>query len=254
MPLGKTSAVVGLLFVAACNSVTVGGGSGGPVTGSAGPVSTQGTVELKRCEAPVAAVALSTQQAGTTLVQFGLPGNALPAMRLITQQSNCFRVVNRDAGLEAAQTERALQQQGQLKSGANFGGGQIVAADYTIMVEVLVNNPSAGGAGIGAALLNFIPYVGGLAGAVAGGVRTQEAQVLLTIIDNRSSVQVASVTGKASGTSFSLGGAGGGFGGSTLALGGAGGFENTAQGKVVMGAMIDATNQLVPQVSGLGKR
>jgi hypothetical protein len=96
-------------------------------------------------------------------------------------------------------------------------------------------------------MLGFVPYVGGVASLVAGGVRFQEAEVLLTLVDNHTSEQITTTTGKASGTSFSLGG--GGFGGGVGGM--AGGFADTDQGKVVMGAMVDAVNQIVPQVAAL---
>ncbi len=160
-------------------------------------------------------------------------------MRLIAQQSGCFRIVNRDIALQSLQTERALQQQGQLQAGSNFGGGQVVAADYVVMVEILVNNKSSGG--IGASALGFIPYVGGVASLVASGIKFQEAQVLLTLVDNHTSVQMMSATGKGSGSSFNLGG--------SISTVQAGGYMDTDQGKVVMAAMIDGLNQLIPQMN-----
>lgn len=237
------AAISAAVLVAACT--TVGGGPGSPASGNAGPAGSQGSVELHRCTAPVATVEVATEQAPTVLIAYGLPGDPVPAMRLLAQQSNCFRIVNRDVGLQALQTERALQQQGALQKNATFGSGQVIAADYTIMVEVLVNN--ANSAGVGAAALGFIPYVGGVASLVAGGMRFQEAQVLLTLVDNHTSEQLTTATGKGSGTSFSLGGAGIGL----TAAGAAGGFMDTDQGKVVMAAMIDGLNQIEPQIQSL---
>lgn len=248
--LRRTGAMVALcaLSLTACGGVQVGGGKGGPVTGSAGPAGSHGSVELNRCPGTArVTVSITTEQQAYMLIQFGLPGNPLPAMRLIAQQSNCVRIVNRDAGLQAGQTERALAAQGQLRRGANFGQGQIIAADYTILVEVMVNNSNAGGMGAGA-ILGMVPFAGPFLAMGAAGMRSQEAQVLLTLIDTRSSEQIMTATGKASGTSWSLGGGAGGFGGGIAGLGGAGGWESTDQGKVVMGAMIDAFNQLEPHM------
>jgi len=233
-------------LVSACT--TVGGGTGSPASGSAGPSGSQGSVALHRCSAPIATISIATEQQPTILISYGLPGNPLPAMRLLAQQTNCFRIVNRDVALQTMETERALQQQGQLRKGSNFGGGQIIAADYTIMVEVLVNNSNSGG--IGAAALGFIPYVGGVASLVAGGMRFQEAQVLLTLVNNHTSEQMSTATGKGSGTSFSLGGAGLTF----VAAGAAGGYMDTDQGKVVMAAMVDGLNQIEPQIQQLNAK
>lgn len=233
-----------LASLTACT--TVGGGTGSPVSGSAGPVSSNGSVELNRCTKPVATVAISTDQQPSTLVSYGLPANPLPAMRLIAQQSNCFRIVNRDVALQRIQTEQALANSGQLRPGSGFGAGQLVAADYTIMVEILVNSSNSGGVGAAAASYgaSFIPYVGGLASMVAGGIEFKEAQVLLTVVDNHTSLQVISATGNGSGTGFSLGAA--------FSSTSAGGYMDSDQGKVVMAAMVDAVNKLIPQL-GVGE-
>lgn len=235
------------------NAVTVGGGKDGPVTGSAGQGQAEGTVELRRCPAPIATVALELSRSQNKEVFFvnQLPSDPLPAMRLIAQQSGCFRIVHRDIAFRNIETERRLEQSGELKKGSGFGGGQIVAADYTVLVEVIVSNPNAGGARAGAVLGAF-GLTGMVLGGVLGGIRTQEAGVVLTLVDNRSSLQEASASGKASGSSFDLGGILGGASGGAFGVGGAGGYENTDQGKVVMGAMIDALNNLTPLVPQRG--
>ena len=241
-----------LLLMSGCAGVQVGGGKDAPAYGSAGPAGNKGSVELHHCSAPVATVSISSQQPMSFMQYYGVQGDPTTPMRLIAQQSGCFRIVNRDVALQTMNTERALQQQGQLRN-KTFGGGQVIGADYVIMVEVPVNNANSGGFGGAAAAvgLSMIPFVGGFAALAAGGVRTQEAQVMLTLVDNHSSEQLTTAMGKASGTSFSLGGGGLGFGAGGAGLGMAGGYANTDQGKVVMGAMIDALNQLIPQLEAL---
>ena len=64
---------------------------------------------------------------------------------------------------------------------------------------------------------------------------------MLTLVDNRSGVQVAASEGSASKSDFA--GFGSLFGGS--AGGGLGGYQNTAQGKVITAAFMDAYNQMV---------
>jgi hypothetical protein len=78
-------------------------------------------------------------------------------------------------------------------------------------------------------------------GAIAGSIRTNEAAVMLTLIDNRSGVQIAASQGASKNTDFSLGGLliGGGAGA------GLGGYSNTPQGKVVVAAFTDAYNQMI---------
>jgi hypothetical protein len=231
-------------MLAAC--VTVGGeGKDTPISGSAGADGSQGTVELTRCAAPVATVTTSLQRVNQqVLVQVGLGSDPLPALRLIMQQSNCVRIVHRDVVLATMQQERALAQSGELQNKAAFGKGQLVAADYTILPEITFADNNTGGVGLGLAQLGgFLGLPGAIAGGALAGMRFKEAQVLLTLVDNRTGVQLAVVSGRGSGTSF--GGLGGVLGTAT-AVGG--GYSNTNEGKVVMAAMVDALNKLVPQL------
>jgi hypothetical protein len=78
-------------------------------------------------------------------------------------------------------------------------------------------------------------------GSIVGGIKTNEASTLLTLVDNRSGVQVGVAEGSASNTDLGLGGFLGGVG----AAGGLGGYTNTPQGKVIAGAFMDSYNQLV---------
>ena len=80
-----------------------------------------------------------------------------------------------------------------------------------------------------------------MVGAIAGGIRTNEAATMLTLVDNRSGVQIAASQGASKNTDFSLGGVllGGGAGA------GLGGYSNTPQGKVVVAAFTDAYNEMI---------
>lgn len=115
----------------------------------------------------------------------------------------------------------------------------MVAADYAMSPSITFSNNDAGGIGGGLA-----GFGGGWLGILAGGLKFKEASTLLTVVDNRSSVQVAAAEGSAKNTDFSL--FGGAFGG---ALGGAGGgYKNTAEGKVIVGAFTDSYNNIVQAV------
>jgi len=96
--------------------------------------------------------------------------------------------------------------------------------------------------GLGSALA-FVPYLG-MIGALAGNLRTSEASTTLTLVDNRSGVQLAAAEGSSSKTDF---GAWGGVFGSSAA-GGLGGYTNTAEGKILAAAFADAYNRLVSAV------
>lgn len=214
-------------------------------TGSAaGSTSTNANSALERCAAPLGTVSLvENQQADWYTIlrnEYKLPPTA-SLLRLLIQQSNCFVVVERSAaGMKAMNRERELMASGQMRGGSNFGGGQMVASDYSLSPEIVFSNDNAGG--IGGALGGLIGGTGGRAiAAIAGGMNTKEASALLTLVDNRSGVQVAASEGSASKTDIdvfgSIFGAGGG--------GGLGGYTNTAQGKVIAAAFTDAYNQMV---------
>jgi peptidoglycan hydrolase-like protein with peptidoglycan-binding domain len=195
--------------------------------------------DLERCDRPFGTIAViedqNTDWYRVLSGQYRLT-STVPVLRLLIQQSNCFIVVDRGRGMAMMQQERALQQSGELRAGSNFGTGQMVAADYAMAPEVLFSERGTGGLGGAVGAVG-----GGLLGAIAGSIRTNEAATLLTLVDNRSGVQVAVAEGSAKNTDMNLGGflLGGGAGA------GLGGYTNTPQGKVIAGAFKNAYNQLV---------
>lgn len=210
---------------------------------AAGGSSTNTNSALEKCAAPLGTVSLiENQSAGWYTIltrEYKLPPTS-NLLRLLIQQSNCFVVVERSAaGMNAMNRERALQQSGEIRQGSNFGKGQVVSSDYGLSPEIVFSQNDAGGMAAG---------IGGLFGSggralagLAGNTKTREASAMLTLIDNRSGVQVAASEGSASKTDW------GGFGtllGSS-AGGGISGYSNTAQGKVVAAAFMDAYNQMV---------
>jgi len=217
-------------------TMATGAAAGGATDGASG--------QLERCSAPLGTVSLiENQQAGWYTIlrnEYKLPPTA-NLLRLLVQQSNCFIVVERSAaGMNAMTRERALMQSGEMRQGSNMGGGQMVASDYGLTPEVVFNNNNAGGAAasLGGAIGG---RYSGLIGALGGSMNTKEASTLLTLIDNRSGVQVAASEGSASKTDF--GAMGQLFGGS--GSGSIGGYSNTAEGKVIAAAFMDAFNQMV---------
>jgi curli biogenesis system outer membrane secretion channel CsgG len=218
-------------------------------TGSAGGESSQGAnLALEKCDSPMGTVSLTEDQEGDwyrVFTQEYKLGSTIQPLRLLIQQSNCFVVVERGRAFQNIERERALQRSGELRQNSSFGQGQLVSADYSITPEVLVSarDTSGGGGGIaggrgrGAVAL-------GLLGAIAGSFRTNEASTMLTIIDNRSGVQIAAAEGSSKNTDFNVGAAL--FGSSAGAVGG--GYTNTPQGKVVIAAFTDAYNNIVKAI------
>lgn len=214
-------------------------------TGSAaGATSTNTNSALEKCQSPLGTVSLiENQSAGWYTIltnEYRLPPTA-NLLRLLIQQSNCFVVVERSAaGMNAINRERGLQQSGEMRAGSNFGKGQMVSSDYGLSPEIVFSQDNTGGMGVALGGL-----LGGGAGralaAVGAGTKTREASALLTMIDNRSGVQIAASEGSASKTDF--GGFGALLGGA--AAGGVSGYSNTPQGKVVAAAFMDAFNLMV---------
>ena len=239
---------VGALFLAGCQTTDMQMGSQSAktvATGSAaGTASANASGALERCASPLGTVSLiENQSAGWYTIlrnEYKLPPTA-NLLRLLVQQSNCFVVVERGAaGMNAMSRERDLMASGEMRQGSNFGRGQMVASDYGLSPEIVFSNSNAGGVGGGLGGLVGGRYSGVLA-AVGGNLQTKEASALLTLIDNRSGVQVAASEGSASKTDFGAFGSVFGSGGA----GGLGGYTNTAQGKVISAAFMDAFNQMV---------
>lgn len=211
-----------------------------PATGAAGGATAENASgQLERCDKPFGTIAVVEDQNASWYHvlsgQYRLT-STVPVLRLLMQQSNCFIVVDRGRAMSNMQQERALQQSGELRAGSNFGKGQMVSADYSMTPEVLFSERGTGGLGAAAGAIG-----GGVVGALVGSMKTNEASTLLTLVDNRSGVQVGVAEGSAKNTDFGLGGLIGGGG----AAAGLGGYTNTPQGKVIAGAFMDSYNQLV---------
>ena len=214
-------------------------------TGAAGGATAANeSSQLQKCSSPLGTVSLvENQDAGWYTIlrdEYKLPPTS-NLLRLLIQQSNCFVVVERGAaGMRAMDRERQLMGSGEMRGGSNFGRGQMVASDYGLSPEIIFSNSDAGS--IGGALGGLLGGRGGaVAAAIGGGLKTREASAMLTLVDNRSGVQVSASEGSASKCDFA--GFGGLFG--ATAGGAIGGYQNTAQGKVLTAAFMDAYNQMV---------
>lgn len=171
-------------------------------------------------------------------------------IKLFVNRSRCFTLVDRGRGMERMQAERDLAASGDLRGGSNIGRGQVRAADYVLVPDLISQNADASGNRIGG-------LIGGLIGnrtaaAVLGGIdiSRKTADVLLTVTDMRSSEQVAMAEGHASHTDLGWAGGATVFRGG-LVGGGATGYSNTELGQVVTLAYLQAYTDLVGQLGGL---
>lgn len=217
------------------------GAAGAPVTGSASASgATAAAPSLERCDKPFGTIAVvqPQDQVSIALQKFNLPPpNAL--LRLMIQQSNCFQVVERGAGMQNIMQERALAQGGQLQSGSNIGKGQLVTADFLLTPEIAFSENNSGGAALGA-IGGAFGFFGSVVGAIASGIKFKQAQTTLLLADSRSGIQVAAAQGSVEKADWGVGGFLGGVG--------AGAYTNTAEGKVVAAALLDNYNNIVKSI------
>jgi curli biogenesis system outer membrane secretion channel CsgG len=177
-------------------------------------------------------------------------GSPEALIKVFVMRSHCFTLVDRGKGMAAVERERALASGGELRQGSNMGKGQIKAADYVLVPDLVSQNSNAGGNGLGGVVGSF---VGGHAGAIIGGINIQSktADVVLTVTDVRSTEQLAMEEGHADKTDLSWSAGGGGWGAWGFAAAGAYGYDNTEIGQVITLAYLDAYSKLVDQLGGL---
>lgn len=181
-------------------------------------------------------------------------GQQLPApsklIKVFVNKSRCFTLVDRGAGMGAAMRERELASSGELRARSNIGKGQIKAADYVLVPDLISSNSNAGGNAIGGMIGGLI---GGNVGALVGGVnfKKKTADVVLTLTDVRSSEQVAMAEGNARKTDIGWGAGGGLFTGGGIGGLGVDSYANTEIGQVITLAYLQAYTQLVGELGGL---
>jgi curli biogenesis system outer membrane secretion channel CsgG len=205
--------------------------------------------EIPRCAQPLGNLAVEEPQRNWwSELKLGSP-EAL--IKVFVQQSGCFSMVDRGAGLAAAQRERALASGGGLQQGSNVGGGQIVAADYVLVPDIISQNGRASGNSLGGALGGLLG--GPVLGAIAGGIsfNSSTADVTLAITNVRTTQVMATIDGHSKKTDIGFGVGGGLFGGGGFGAAGATGYNNTEIGQVITLAYLDAYTKLVDQLGGL---
>lgn len=237
-----------LLALAGCgkSSTTLGEG-GSVISGSAGPAGAHdASHQLVKCDAPVATMALVENPNGYSYSSsYQLPSSPVPLVRLLAQQSGCFRVVDRAAGLKATVREQELKDAGILRQQGNtVGKGKGYEAQYSLTPSLTFSERDAGRQ-IGG-ILQAIPYLNKLVGA-AEQVKMKQAQAALLLTDNETTEQVAAATGSVEVADLGMGGA---MLGKLGGVSGAG-WSNSNEGKVIAAAFLDAHNQLVAQVREL---
>ncbi len=195
------------------------------------------TPELPHCAAPIGTVAIQEPQRDWWS-PLGL-SNPEALLKLMAGRSNCLRVVARGQAMEMRQAERSLGDSGELQRGQNFGKGQVVAADYIIIPDIVESNGNSGGMNIGGIGRAF----GGPFGAIAGNInlKSSSAHTLITLVNARTTEQEYVAEGISKKTDIGFGGGGGGWDWGLVG----GGYSNTDVGKVISVAYINAFADLI---------
>lgn len=215
---------------------------------------------LPKCDAPIGTVALVEAKQDNASGQLP-PGLAalmnmaraqqglstaraepIPLLKAIMAQSGCFQVVDRGAGFDALQRERALASGGQVNGAAP--SATIMPVDYLLTAEVVYQDENAGSRGGGLGGIG-----GGLAGLAGLNQKKIESQTMLTLVEVRTGLQSAVATGSARKRDLKF--AGGGLVGLGLGLFGS---QSTDISKVTAAALVDAYGKMVPQVQAARAR
>lgn len=246
-------ALVCMIGLAGCGKQEAGtelGKGGSVVSGSAGPTGAKNaSKELLTCDAPIAVVSLVENKGGYIGIgRGGLPESPLPLVRVLMQQSGCFRIVDRNSGLEQTINEQVLKDKGVLRSDetGNVKKGRGLVAQYSVVPSLTFSEQDAG-RNIGGILsaVGLDKFVG-----LASQVKFKEAQVVLLLTDNETTEQLSSSTGSARTTDLGLGGLAIGKSGGAAGMG----WSNTNEGKVISAAFLDAHNNLVTQAKTLAAK
>lgn len=222
-----------VIFIAAASTALV-------IAGSAAAAD-KTSADVEHCARPIGTVAIEDAQRDWWS-PLGL-SNPEALIKLLAGRSNCLSVVARGQALAMRNQERAMADNGELQRGSNMGRGQVKAADYIIIPDIVDSNSNSGGGGLaGAALSGFGHHLGGFGGVLGGiSIKSSSAHTLITLVNARTTEQEYVAEGLSKKNDIGLGG--GGFGSWGGVVGG--GYSNTSIGQVISVAYINAFNDLV---------
>ena len=102
-------------------------------------------------------------------------------IKVFVMKSGCFTLLDRGEGFAMAQQERALASGGELQGGSNVGMGQVKAADYIMVPDIVSKNGNSGGTNVGGILGGFL---GGGVGALVSSINISSKTADLVRADN----------------------------------------------------------------------
>lgn len=232
----KSAVAIGLAFYVTTPAASFAQAK--PTSGQ--KLQTQAAAEIPHCPRKLGTLSIVDGDDPSGWSQYNL-ASPQKVLRAIVQRSGCFNLVDRGAGLGAAEKERAIGGNLGLQRGANVGQGQIKAADYVLVAEVQGGNSNASGTAVAGAVGALM---GGRAGALIGGIKTKkvEANTVLSLTNVRTTETMSVQEGYAVKNDIGWGAGGGG-----LSWGGVvgGGYEDTDIGRVITLAFINAYSKMV---------
>lgn len=201
---------------------------------------------IPKCAAPYGSVALTEPSGGGGWWQTYDLENPEALIKYYITESGCFTLLDRGAGLQMGMNERALSESGGLQTGSNIGGGQLVAADFFMVPDLVADDDDKGGSAIGGLIGG---QVGGSLGGIIGGVKTKklEADTILTLVNARTGVQTVTARGKVEKRDLSIG-----VGGLLGVGAGVGTYQDTEIGRIIAAAYATAYTDLVAKVQSSG--
>ena len=233
--------IIGTLSACATTPVNYGHpGAKTPARGGAGGAASVNAADiLQRCNRPVGTMAISEEDETAYFKHGERYGLRSPAqsLRLFAQQSNCFVIVERGDVLYDIEREKYMERAGELRPGSNMNGAKLAAADYTVKPSLVFEDFNAGGTQGG-----LLGTLGSALIGLSGKVEYKDVQAMLIMIDNRSGVQVSIAEGSARGVDkeIYIGGIA-----APLTAGFIESYARTHQDKIIVGAYLDAFNNLV---------
>lgn len=208
----------------------------------------QGVAEIPVCREKLGTIAVNEPR-DRWWSRYNLP-HPEALIKVFVQESGCFTIVDRGRGLQMRGVERDLADSGELQQGSNIGRGQVKAADYFVVPDLVGRNNRSGSRGIGGALGGL---VGGRVGGLLGRVKVdkKEANVTLSLVNARTTEVEAVTEGYVRKSDVSFRGGGFGLFGATLGAVTGSGYENTEIGQVIVLAYLQAYSDLVNELGGL---
>ena len=224
------------LALAAClaTAPAIGADTGAQPSGAAAGVAADANTQAERCDKTLGVIRIDEDTRAPWYVHYkSTLGSTVPLLRLMIQESNCFVIVERGSAERSINDETRRSRGDEARESETRGKGQQVSADYLLKPEIIMSKKDNEGAAIGGFRIPGLP-----AGMLK--IKSSEAGTVLTLVDIRSTVQLASAEGRAKDSSVRLGGIGGAAG---VLAGSA--YSNTDQGKIVSAAFFDAYNKMI---------